>query len=195
MLLARMYEVFPLRCPRCGEPMRLIAFVTDSGSITRILAYLGEPAEVPHIAAPARGPPWEADFDTREGDTSALSDLPEYEFDQRVNAKRRKARARDGPAGRAQDATTGCCRPIQGWMLHTGRRRSTPNPPASQGDLTGTGGLASRRPGARLCVTLTPRQPPTTRPGAAQTPLPAATRTTQSPTGPSDATVPVARPR
>jgi hypothetical protein len=39
MLLARIYEVFPLRCPRCGEPMRLIAFVTDSGSITRILAY------------------------------------------------------------------------------------------------------------------------------------------------------------
>ncbi len=24
-LLARIYEVFPLRCPRCGEPMRLIA--------------------------------------------------------------------------------------------------------------------------------------------------------------------------
>jgi hypothetical protein len=39
------------------------------------------------------------------------------------------------------------------------------------------------------------RQPPTTRPGPAQTRLPAATRTTQSPTGPSDATVPVAKPR
>jgi hypothetical protein len=24
-------EVFPLRCPRRGEPMRLIAFVTDRG--------------------------------------------------------------------------------------------------------------------------------------------------------------------
>ena len=31
-------QVFPLRCPRCGEPMRVIAFVTDSGPITYILA-------------------------------------------------------------------------------------------------------------------------------------------------------------
>jgi hypothetical protein len=101
MLLARIYEVFPLRCPRCGEPMRLIAFVTDSGSITRILAYLGEPTQAPHIAPAARGPPWECamdqrhvleryikpkDFDTREGDTFALSEpLPEDQFDQRVN--------------------------------------------------------------------------------------------------------------
>jgi hypothetical protein len=54
---------------------------------------------------------------------------------------------------------------------------------------------AALRAGARPCVTLKPRQPPTTRPEPAQTPLPAATRTTQSPTGPSDATVPVAKPR
>jgi len=39
--------------------MRLIAFVTDSGSITRILAYLGEPTKAPHIAPAARGHPWE----------------------------------------------------------------------------------------------------------------------------------------
>jgi hypothetical protein len=52
MLLARIYEVLPLRYRRCGEPMRLIAFVTDSGSIRRILAYLGEPT--------ARSPPGEA---------------------------------------------------------------------------------------------------------------------------------------
>jgi hypothetical protein len=38
----------------CGEPMRLIAFVTDTASITRILAYLGEPAQAPHIAHAAR---------------------------------------------------------------------------------------------------------------------------------------------
>jgi len=34
-----MNEVFPLRLPRCGEPMRLIAFVTDSGSITPRTAF------------------------------------------------------------------------------------------------------------------------------------------------------------
>jgi hypothetical protein len=38
--------------------MRRIAFVTDSGSTTRILAYLGEPTKAPHIAPAARAPPW-----------------------------------------------------------------------------------------------------------------------------------------
>ena len=86
LLRAPRMQVFPLRCPRWGEPMRRIAFVTDSGSITRILAYLGEPTKAPHIAPAARGPPWEEDFDTREGDTFALSEpLPEVDFDQRVS--------------------------------------------------------------------------------------------------------------
>jgi len=53
MLLARIYEVFPLVCFRCGEPMRIIAFVTDVGPIQRILAYLGEPAQAPRIAPAA----------------------------------------------------------------------------------------------------------------------------------------------
>ncbi len=61
-------QVFPLLCSCYGEPMRLIGFVTDSGSITRIRAYLGEPTQAPHIAPPARGPPWQEYFDTREGD-------------------------------------------------------------------------------------------------------------------------------
>jgi hypothetical protein len=47
--------------------MRIIAFVTDSGSITRILAYLGEHTKAPHIAPAARGPPWEKDFEPRQG--------------------------------------------------------------------------------------------------------------------------------
>jgi len=34
MLLARIYEVFPLVCPRCGGVMRLIAFIMD-GAFTR----------------------------------------------------------------------------------------------------------------------------------------------------------------
>ena len=29
MLLVRIYECLPLLCPRCGEPMRIIAFVLD----------------------------------------------------------------------------------------------------------------------------------------------------------------------
>ena len=50
------------------EPMRLIAEVTDRGSIDRILAYFGEPSQIPHVAPTARGPPWEEDFDTPEGE-------------------------------------------------------------------------------------------------------------------------------
>ena len=85
MLLARIYEVFPLRCPRCGEPMRLIAFHRQriDHAHPRVL---GEPTKAPHIAPTARGPPREEDFDTHEGDTFALSEpLPKYEFDQRVS--------------------------------------------------------------------------------------------------------------
>ena len=37
--------------------MRIIAFVTDNGSITRILAYLGEPIQTLHIARRPSGPP------------------------------------------------------------------------------------------------------------------------------------------
>ncbi len=35
MLLARIYEVFPLLCPNCGAELRLIAFVTDSAPVVR----------------------------------------------------------------------------------------------------------------------------------------------------------------
>ena len=37
MLLARIYEVFPLICPYCGSELRTLAFVTDSSSISTIL--------------------------------------------------------------------------------------------------------------------------------------------------------------
>ncbi len=56
MLVARVYQVFPLVCSRCGEPMRIIAFA-DVGTMHRILAHLGEPTQPPRIAPAARGPP------------------------------------------------------------------------------------------------------------------------------------------
>jgi hypothetical protein len=63
MLLARIYEAFPLLCPMCRAEMRLIAFLTDSASITRILEHLGEPTRPPPVS-PARGPPgWEGMLD------------------------------------------------------------------------------------------------------------------------------------
>jgi hypothetical protein len=60
VLIARIFEVFPLLCPMCGGQMRLIAFITEGTQIRRILAQIGVDSEPPHIA-PARGPPlWDA---------------------------------------------------------------------------------------------------------------------------------------
>ena len=43
LLLAPLYEVFPLRCPQCGGEMRILAFVSDAATVRDILAHLGEP--------------------------------------------------------------------------------------------------------------------------------------------------------
>jgi hypothetical protein len=56
ILLARLYEIFPLICPLCGGQMRIIAFITDGPVIHHILDSIGEPSRPPPIAA-ARGPP------------------------------------------------------------------------------------------------------------------------------------------
>ena len=62
-LLKRIYEVDPLACPRCGEQMRIIAFILDADVITAILRHLQrkgrDPRALPeHAAAPAgRAPP------------------------------------------------------------------------------------------------------------------------------------------
>ena len=88
MLLARIYETLPLVCPNCQSPMRIIAFITDAGTVRKILDHLGESAQPPRIA-PARGPPlWEAAAalehagNDSEWDVSAQP-APEFEFDQR----------------------------------------------------------------------------------------------------------------
>lgn len=84
LLIARIYEVFPLICPKCGGTMKIIAFIDEGEAIREILTCLGEPVDPPRIA-PARGPPlWEAAG--QGGDTDALlaQPMPEFEFDQRV---------------------------------------------------------------------------------------------------------------
>ena len=84
LLLARIYELFPLVCPMCGAEMRVIAFLTDPVAVRAILAHLGEPTAPPRIA-PARGPPlWDLpDAGTGDFDPHAQP-APEYEFDQRI---------------------------------------------------------------------------------------------------------------
>ena len=86
LLLARIYEVLPLVCPKCGGEMRIIAFITEGPVIREILAHLGEPTSPPRLAL-ARGPPlWEAlatGQAERETDPQAQPG-PNYEFNQRV---------------------------------------------------------------------------------------------------------------
>ena len=55
-LLARIYEGLPLRCERCDEPMRIIAFVLDPPLIERILGHIDEPTIPPRGDSAFRQP-------------------------------------------------------------------------------------------------------------------------------------------
>ena len=55
-LLARIFELRPLTCPRCYGEMRLIAFLTEPAPICAVLAHLSEPTTPPRHAPRARAP-------------------------------------------------------------------------------------------------------------------------------------------
>ena len=96
VLIARIYEVFPLLGPLCGGQMRIIAFITHSADIRQMLVSLGVPAEPPCISPP-RGPPMWEDCDAQMGEgaqvepdwandwAGAAQPAPDYELDQRIN--------------------------------------------------------------------------------------------------------------
>jgi hypothetical protein len=92
VLMARIYEVFPLVCPICGGQMRIIAFITHSADIRHILEHIGVETEPPRIT-PARGPPlWdgcEAQIGEGVDVASDWDDVaqvaPDFEADQRVS--------------------------------------------------------------------------------------------------------------
>ena len=95
MLLARIYEAFPLACPICHAKMRIIAFmalghpVNDAGTVRKILDHIGESTQPPRIA-PARGPPlWEGAAASEQAPNDSRSEssaqpAPLIEFDQRI---------------------------------------------------------------------------------------------------------------
>jgi hypothetical protein len=84
LLLARIFEILPLRCGLCGAQMRLIAFVTDPPVLTTILAHLGEPTTPPEVAR-ARGPAlWEPAPEPLANRDESPAPVPEFVFDQRV---------------------------------------------------------------------------------------------------------------
>jgi hypothetical protein len=92
VLIARIYEVFPLLCPMCSGQMRLIAFITEGSQIRKILNHIGVDSEPPHIS-PARGPPLWDDCDAQVGEGVAVEpdwDLaaqaaPDFEVEQRIS--------------------------------------------------------------------------------------------------------------
>ncbi len=84
LLLARIYEVFPLICPRCGGEMRIIALITDAGAVREILTHLGEPTSPPRLMK-ARAPPlWEMQGANMGEEDAQPQPVPDYQFDQRI---------------------------------------------------------------------------------------------------------------
>ena len=39
-MIRKVYEVDPMRCPKCGWTMKVIAFITDSFAVDRIIGHL-----------------------------------------------------------------------------------------------------------------------------------------------------------
>lgn len=84
LLLARIYEVFPLRCCKYGSEVRIIAFITEAVAVRDIRAHLGEPTSPPRMA-PARGPPlWDIPGAGQGECDPQAQPAPDYEFDQRI---------------------------------------------------------------------------------------------------------------
>ena len=79
-LLARIYEVFPLRCPDCGSDMRILAFLTDPEPTGAILRHLDLPHTPPRLS-PARAPP-QAAFQFGADHVATVDPLPADDFDQ-----------------------------------------------------------------------------------------------------------------
>lgn len=59
-LLAKVFEVDPLRCPRCGETMVVVALITDGVTVDRIVRHVRVRELRSVHEASARGPPGEA---------------------------------------------------------------------------------------------------------------------------------------
>ena len=58
LLLARIYECLPLQCPRCGEPMRVIAFILEPPVIQKILTHVGDRSRRLRFCRRGRHPRW-----------------------------------------------------------------------------------------------------------------------------------------
>ena len=80
-LIARIYEVFPLICTNCGGQMRIIAFITFSADIQKILEHIGLAPQAPRIT-PAHGPPLWDPFGAQESQElgEGVEALPDWDL-------------------------------------------------------------------------------------------------------------------
>lgn len=67
VLIASIYEAFPLLCPICTDQIRAIAFMTYSADIRHILEHIGAQTE-PSLTTPAHGPPMWAEAAAQGGE-------------------------------------------------------------------------------------------------------------------------------
>ena len=94
MLLARIYEAFPLAFRICHAEMRIIAFINEAATVKKILDLIGEVTQPPRIA-PARGPPlWMREQSRGRGRRS--SSISASLGSRTAGAKSRQAVARHG---------------------------------------------------------------------------------------------------
>jgi len=64
--IRKIYETDPLTCSECGEPMRIIAFITDQLEVAKILEHIGEQTSRVPPLMPTDPVPSSSDF----GDTN-----------------------------------------------------------------------------------------------------------------------------
>ena len=82
--MARIYELLPLLCPKCGGALQVIAFITEAAAIQATPGHLGEPEQPPRLR-PARGPP-PCEMPARGSDAinPRAQPMPDHEFGTRV---------------------------------------------------------------------------------------------------------------
>jgi hypothetical protein len=113
VLLRRTYGIDALRCPKCAARMRVLATITDSGVVKKILSHLGRRTE-PLSRARARDPTGQESFDEGAASTRATpprSDAPPHD-------RARKGEVRPAPRLRGR-----CARELQG--VPNGRKRAS----------------------------------------------------------------------
>ena len=61
--IRNIYEIDPLTCRKCGEPMRIFGFITDQLEVAKILEHIGEQTSRALPLMPTNSDPSSYNFD------------------------------------------------------------------------------------------------------------------------------------